>query len=232
MSFYPPLNPKDPTTGEPLLRPPYHDVLYQVPVALLKGALISYDPESQQTGDRIKFQYNPEKLTRSLTPQYEQEAKKKGQVGVKPPKETIDLAIKLQAVDSMIAQSSWFQWQAASRGLLAKLAALELLVYPTSDAITKYRDKLDKATKGAAPASAKPLLFQWGPHRLLPVRLTSISITETLFNIALAPIAGEVSLKLEIDEILEVTGLPYHLLLQNLEDMEDNADYESVTIDS
>lgn len=219
-----PTNPIDQTTGERLNRGPE----FQQPVRLLKGALISYDPETQKTGDRVYFQYNPDQLTRTLTPSYKKD--EEGKLFIGAPGEKIDLTIKLQAVDWMVAKSKKKDLDASGRGLYAQLATLELLVYPESSAISKYQQELASGTKGTVPASAKPLMFQWGPRRLLPVRLSSVTVTETLFNIALSPIVATVKLDLQIESIVDATGLTYDLLYQHVQDMESIAQYESVTI--
>ena len=219
-----PTNPIDATTGERLNRAPD----FQNPVRLLKGALIAYDPETQQTGERVNFQYNPEQLTRTLTPTYKKD--EEGKLFIGAPGEKIDLTIKLQAVDLMVAKSKKQDLEASGRGLYAQLATLELLVYPESSAISKYQQELESGTKGTVPASAKPLMFQWGPRRLLPVRLTSVTVTETLFNIALSPIVATVKLDMEIESITDAMGLTYDLLFQHVQDMESIAEYESVTI--
>lgn len=146
------------------------------------------------------------------------------------PTEKIDLTIKLQAIDRMVAKSKKSQYEDAALGLYAQLATLELLVYPTSAALQQYKTALDSGTKGAVPASAKPLLFQWGPRRLLPVRLTGLTVTETLFNIALAPIAASVKLGLDIESLSKSSGMTYDLLFQHLQDMESIAEYDSVSI--
>ena len=219
-----PSNPIDATTGERLNRAPG----YENPVRLLKGALIAYDPETQQSGDRVKFQYNPEQLSRTLTPTYKKD--EEGKLFIGAPGEKIDLTIKLQAIDLMVAKSKKNDLDAAGRGLYAQLAQLELLVYPESSAISKYQQELTSGTKGTVPASAKPLMFQWGARRLLPVRLTSVTVTETLFNIALSPIVATVKLDMQIESITDATGLTYDLLFQHVQDMESLAEYESVKI--
>ena len=217
-----PTNPVDAKTGEPL----YRSSTYQEPVRLFKGALIAYDAETQKTGERVYFQYNPEQLSRTLTPTYKQD--EEGKLFIGAPGEKIDLTVKLQAVDLMVAKTKKKELEAAGRGLYAQLATLELLVYPESSAISKYEQELRSGKKGTVPASAKPLLFQWGPRRLLPVRLTSVSVTETLFNIALSPIVAEVKLGMEVESILKAAGLTYDLLLQHLQGMEEIAEYETV----
>lgn len=213
--------PTDQKTGEPLNRPPG----FEHPIRLLKGALIAYDPEKQKTLARVSFQYNPEQLSRTFKPNIQQG--RQGEDLIRVPQQTLSTSIRLQAVDRMVAQSKKKKTTEAGLGLYAQLAALELLLYPESKVIEAYRRDLAKGTKGAVPPSAHPVLFQWGPRRLLPVRLTSMEVKETLFNIALSPISAEVTLGMEVEDIHEASGMAYELLSQNLKALEDVAEKET-----
>jgi hypothetical protein len=48
------------------------------------------------------------------------------------------------------------------------------------------------------PPEAPMILFVWGPTRVLPVRITSFSITEEAFDTALNPIRAKVDLTLYV----------------------------------
>jgi hypothetical protein len=47
-----------------------------------------------------------------------------------------------------------------------------------------------------APLAAPLTLFVWGPNRVLPVRLNTLSISEELFDTTLNPIRATVSLNM------------------------------------
>lgn len=219
-----PTYPVDGATGEPLNQGPR----FLQPARFLKGALISYDPDTQKTISRVVFQYNPKELSRSLKPDIKQG--KQGKDLLRPPSQTISTTVQLQAIDRMIAQTKKKQTEKSGLGLYAQLAALELLLYPKSTVIKAYRDDLAKGTKGAVPASAFPVLFQWGPRRLLPVRVTSMEVKETLFNVALSPIAAEVTLSMEVEDIVRAKGMAYTLLYQNLTDLEGTSDADTSSV--
>src|SRR5829696_7881135 len=60
-------------------------------------------------------------------------------------------------------------------------------------------DQLEQAGIIEVLAPEAPLtLFVWGPKRVLPVRLTSFSITEQAFDTGLNPIRASVSLSLSV----------------------------------
>ena len=55
-----------------------------------------------------------------------------------------------------------------------------------------------KASEHAVRPTVPVVLFVWGPGRILPVRVTSFSVEETLFSPSLYPIQATVSLGLEV----------------------------------
>ncbi len=60
------------------------------------------------------------------------------------------------------------------------------------------------------PLSQVPtVLFVWGPGRIVPVRITGLTITEKLYDALLNPIHAEASINLRVltpDELQAVTG--------------------------
>lgn len=42
------------------------------------------------------------------------------------------------------------------------------------------------------------VLFVWGPQRIVPVRVTQLSITETMYDTLLNPIHADVSITLQV----------------------------------
>lgn len=177
------------------------------PIGLLKGALLALHrtmPTPMNT-HVVPFQYNPDTLTRSLTPSY-YEASKDRFTG--PAKQSIDVVVKLEASRSAI--------QAQTVGVLPYLAALELMIYPDSDDLDTYHQDTKSNKMKAVPPLAPRCLFLWGPGRILPVRLTSITSKENLFSPQLSPITAEVTLKMEVYPFEEADSTDYQLLLTHL----------------
>jgi hypothetical protein len=161
---------------------------------LLKGALVTQGAlgGASQT---IAFQYNPETLRRQLQPQMvggEQNDRSQMVRFTGAPIETFTLEIELDSVDA----SGVADVTQASAGVLAQLAALELLAYPTSSSIVSANALLSAGTLEIAPAPAPLTLFVWGSKRVVPVQVTSFDVTEQLFDAALTPIRATVSLSL------------------------------------
>ena len=85
---------------------------------------------------------------------------------------------------------------ATDAGLFPQIAALEALVHPTS-AQLKNQDALASAgTLEIVPIETPLSLFIWSRHRIVPVRVTELSVTEEAFDPNLNPIRAKVSLSL------------------------------------
>lgn len=160
---------------------------------LQKGAIITIGSSSTQS--TISFQYNPESVKRSLQPQMAggDEGQRSQLVRyTDAPVETIDVEIVIDAADQLERSNA----SAIQAGIYPQLAQLELLTYPTSQQIIQNTTLLELGTLEVVPLAAPLALFMWGPNRVLPVRLNSLSITEELFDPNLNPLRANVSLSM------------------------------------
>ena len=164
---------------------------------LLKGGIALLDPKSGSVQQILPLQYNPDTLTRSL--------KIKG-VGadsgdhiealrlVGPPSETIKVEAELDATDKLETGDD----QTVQTGLHATLAALEMMVYPSSAHLLANNDKASGGTLEIVPASTALTVFIFGPRRIVPVRITEFSVTEEAFDPNLNPLRAKISLGLTV----------------------------------
>jgi hypothetical protein len=164
---------------------------------LLKGALVTIDPDAPQTKQVIEFQYNPETMTRRLEPRaMGGEGGDKVEVyrltGV--PRETITLSIEIDATDKLEKEDP----QTLHEGIYPALAALEVLVYPTVESVIENEGLAQQGNIEIIPPEAPLTLLVWGPKRVLPVRITSFSITEEAYATNLCPIRAKVELSLQV----------------------------------
>ncbi len=160
---------------------------------LLKGAIVTVSNFGSQT--TIAFQYNPETVKRSLQPQMAggDEGQRSQVVRyTDAPVETIDVEIMIDASDQL-EQGDPGTLQA---GIYPQLSLLELLTYPSSQQVILNTALLETGTLEVAPLSAPLALFMWGPNRVLPVRLNTLSISEELFDPNLNPLRATVSLNM------------------------------------
>lgn len=164
---------------------------------LQKGAIIGLDPFNP-LASVVVFQYNPDTMTRTLT--VEGAGAEGGAVSgdalriKKPPRENIGVKIVLDATDQLEKADPI----ATSLGIHPQLAALEMLLYPKSvQVITNYALQAAGMIEVVPPESWLTL-FIWGIKRVVPVKLTSFSITETEFDPSLNPIRADVSLGMDV----------------------------------
>jgi hypothetical protein len=166
---------------------------------LLKGGIVLIDPDTATVKRVIALQYSPDTLTRSLA------VKSAGATAgdrsevlrlLGPPVETIKLDVEIDATDQMeIAGAGSTVSQV---GIHPQLAALETLVYPTSNQLISNNNLAQSGTLEIAPMEAPLTLFVWSKNRILPVRITDVSITEEAFDPALNPLRAKVSLGMRV----------------------------------
>lgn len=165
---------------------------------LIKGGIVLLDPESGAVQRIIVLQYNPETVSRTLTPQSaagdgdrSEALRLKG-----PPVETIKLEASIDATDHLEFPSQ--NPNAVQLGIQPQLAALETILYPASSVLQSNHSLASAGTLEITPAVAPLTLLVWGKQRIVPVRITEFSITEEAFDPALNPILAKVSLGLRV----------------------------------
>lgn len=174
---------------------------------LLKGGIVLIDPDTATVRRIISLQYNPDTLTRSLQIQgvstdasggdRSEVLRLKG-----PPIETIKLEAEIDATDQLEFPDQ--NPNAIDAGIQPQLAALEAIVYPTSQQL-QSNNSLEKAgTLEIIPMESALTLFIWSKNRIIPVRLTDFSITEEAFDPNLNPIRAKVSLGMRVLSVDDV----------------------------
>lgn len=164
-----------------------------------KSGIVLIDPESVAVKRIIVLQYNPETLTRTLQIQgvgseggdRSEALRLKG-----PPVETIKLDAEIDAADQLEFPEE--NSAAAQNGIHPQLAALETVVYPTSSQLLENSRLAQSGTLEIAPMRAPLTLFVWSQNRILPVRLTDLTITEEAFDPLLNPIRARVTLGMRV----------------------------------
>jgi len=193
---------------------------------LLKGAIVQFTKTPIiPIPNIIIFQYNPESLSRSLTPYVPAppptgaSASAQGQAGGgKPaapetgasydPTETFTVSLLLDASDALESPES--HPVAFVTGVADRMAALEMLLYPVGDSLLgglvgslsaslSGGVSLSKDAFTKASRTEVPVtLFIWGPGRIVPVRLTSFTVEEQSWNQLLYPTRAKVSVGMKV----------------------------------
>ena len=162
---------------------------------LLKGALIGLDPMNP-LASVVVFQYNPDTMTRKLEPRAVNAEGDRSEAFrlTGAPKETISLSVEIDATDQLEEANPL----ATTMGIYPTLSALEMILYPKSAVVIANTILSLIGTVEIMPVEAPMTLFVWGPQRVLPVRLTSLSITEEAHDPLLNPIRAKVELSLTV----------------------------------
>lgn len=171
---------------------------------LVRGALVQLAEDViGVVPNVIPFQYNPEAMTRKLTPWNPFEVDQTGRGQIAPtaqpfdPKEAITLKIQFDAADQLEESDPI----AAAIGVSDRIAAIEKLLLPSQGLLGDLLGAA-AALAGAPQPPQRPTvpvsLLVWGPGRILPVRVTDYSIDESAFLPSLEPLVVEISLSLEV----------------------------------
>jgi hypothetical protein len=173
---------------------------------LVKGGLVLVDPTTGSVLRIISLQYNPDSISRTLQVQGMSEGADRSEaLRLKgPPVETIKVEAEIDAADQLEFPDQ--NSSVAQTGIFPQLAALELLIYPTSQNLLSNYNLSQAGTLEIAPMEMPLTLFVWSAQRILPVRITDFSITEEAFDPALNPIRAKVSLGMRV---LSVTDLGF-----------------------
>ncbi|MYS89084.1 MULTISPECIES: hypothetical protein [Streptomyces] len=175
----------------------------------IRSGIVLVDPERGTPQRIIVLQFNPDTLERSLSPQSaggsgdsagggsgngdrNEALRLKG-----PAQETWKFTAEIDATDQFEI--------AAPDGIHPQLAVLEMLVQPTSAQLREASRLSKKGTIEISPIEMPLTLFTWGSKRVMPVRLTELSINESAFDVDLNPIRASLSIGLKV---LTVSDLP------------------------
>ena len=179
----------------------------------------------------IVFQINPETITHAWTEAAPPQAPSDPKVKVNPlavtgvPGESFQFTLMLDSDQEQadVATDPVGAGLAIASGVYTRLAALELLQFPTLSPDLRTVGQVSAATRPprmapalldsssqSVPLSQVPVaLFVWGPLRIVPVRVTAFSVTEKLFDALLNPTHAEAQITLTMltpDEVAAVQG--------------------------
>jgi hypothetical protein len=198
-----------------------------MPGKYLKGAFVQFMPTFLvPLPNVVIFQYNPETITHTWTPAVPDTTasgnNKPNPLAVKGlPGESFSFNLAMDANDMIADGSPVAVGLATATGIYSRLAALEMLLYPTgsftsNQLLGSVSSAISSALGGSAPQTdptvpqymMPTVLFIWGPERILPVRLTSLTITEKLYDsLLLNPIHAEAQVGMTVLTPDEVSAL-------------------------
>lgn len=167
---------------------------------ILKGGLVLLDPDrfTVLPNGVIVLQYNPDTLSRTLKIKGAEEGgdRSEGLRLTGPPVETIKLDAEIDATDQLEFPEQ--NTNTVKNGIFPQLAALETIVYPAASTLQNNYNLAQQGILEIMPMMAPLCLFVWSANRIVPVRITDLSITEEAFDPSLNPIRAKVSLGLRV----------------------------------
>lgn len=159
-------------------------------------------------GKVLRFQFNPETITRTRTGKWEPRKKRRGakiaspqevrtasgqgSSGLLAESEQISLRVTFDATEAVLAGRT-----GSRHGILPELAFLELA------SIGREGNEGNRDREKVQPIRPDELLLVLGAERIFPVVLTGLSITEQKFLPTLVPLRAEVELKFNVLEPAE-----------------------------
>lgn len=177
---------------------------------LFKGALAVYESHTPGTEPQLVFfQYNPDSVRRTLArrappaePGSSGGAREDVLRAAGPPVETINLTVSLDATDQLAEPEA--HEATVEHGLHPALAALEMLLYPPALRVQENQQLAEQGEVQVNPEELPLVLLVWGRSRVVPVQVTSFSVTEEAFDPKLNPIRAKVDLGLKVLTYIEL----------------------------
>ncbi|MGH7841775.1 MAG: hypothetical protein ACREQT_09695 [Candidatus Binataceae bacterium] len=190
----------------------------------IKGALVEFmQAFIAPLPNVIVFQFNPETMTHTWTQAApDTSASRQGEqsnpLAVKGgPGESFSFNLAMDAGDVIASGSPAVADIASQSGVYTRLAALEMLLYPVpspaggllgtvsaSVSVSVSAGGVSVSASAGAKGATVPkaqlptVLFVWGRGRILPVRVTTLTISEKLYDATLNPTHAEAQLGLQV----------------------------------
>jgi hypothetical protein len=182
---------------------------------ILKGALVVFGAPVPVPTNLIVFQYNPDSMSRSYrqsAPTGEEAERRRsgGTRRARPPVESFTISVELDAADQLETSNP----VTGLFGVHPALAALELLLFPDSTIVILNKVLAAAGMSMIAQPKTPVVLLVWGLPRIVPVRVTSVSVAEQAYDQALNPIRAKVDLGLQAltEAELREAGPPFDTL--------------------
>lgn len=187
---------------------------------VLKGGIVAYQlPDLFPTV--IVFQYNPDEVSRSIQGRQDSGGGRGDANRVNgPPQETLSFTIEVDAADQL--ERPIENLVTVVNGLHPVIASLEKLLYPSYPVVIA-NEALALAGSAFILGEQAPLaLLIWGPNRVLPVQVQSLSIKEEAFDQLLNPIRvkADMSVKVLTYRDLEISNPGYWVYLASFRQKE------------
>lgn len=163
---------------------------------VMAGALVAVDPTAPLARLAV-FQYNPDEVRRELKPRRPSSGGESASDALRvwgAAVETIQMTVELDATDGLETGDVLTQ----TMGVSGRLAVLEMQLYPTTVQVITRTALTAAGVIEVLPPSGPLAVLVWGPGRVVPVKVDSLSIREQAFDLLLNPIRASVDLALTV----------------------------------
>jgi hypothetical protein len=168
---------------------------------MLRGGLVRIDPAVRTLIDVVVFQYNPDTLTRTIQPRAIG-----GEPGDRlevlrltgPPHETFKFDAEIDATEQLELPGLKANQPVVTEGLLPAIAVLERLITPPAAELLAVDALFDQGMLEVVPMESPLTVLVWGVKRVVPVLVSSLSITEEAFDPNLQPIRVKASIECKV----------------------------------
>jgi hypothetical protein len=190
----------------------------------LRGAFVSFSETFPlPIPNVILFQFNPETMTHTWQPAATGGSAATGATAATPgggasdplavsgpPGESFSFTLALDSNDTIASGDPVTGALAEASGVYTRLAALEMLLFPmpppgggligSISSALGFGGDSSSAPNTPIPAGQLPMvMFIWGPGRILPVKVTTLTTTEKLYDATLLnPTHAEVQVGLKV----------------------------------
>jgi hypothetical protein len=194
----------------------------------LRGALIEFtETFPVPIPNVILFQYNPETMTHTWTPATTNPntpGSTSNPLAITgDPQESFSFTLMMDSNDMIADGEAVETGIATASGVYTRIASLEMLLFPTAPpgggligsvtaalGITGGSSSPDP-TRQVPAAQLPTVLFIWGPGRIVPVRVTALTITEKLYDTTLlnpTHVEAQITLRVLTQEELKYVDGP------------------------
>jgi hypothetical protein len=179
----------------------------------IRSGIVLVDPRLGIPLRVIVMQFNPDTLSRTLTPQTttgESGDRSEALRLTGPAVETWQFDADIDATDQFVRPTP--------NGIQPELALLELLIHPPVTRLIANELLAARGTIEITPIQSPLTLWVWGGKRVLPVRITQLTINETYFDPELNPVRAAVTVEFRVLNSNDLTTgtLGYDLFLAHL----------------
>ncbi len=164
---------------------------------IVKGGIVLVDAKSGRTLTVITLQYNSDNLSRTYEPRnFGEGGQGEALRFTGPAEETLKIEVEIDAADQLEFPDQ--NRDVVENGVQPQLAILESLINPGSEQLNNNNRLASAGTLEIAPMESPMALFVWSKNRVVPVSVTSFSITEEAFDTQLNPIRAKVNLSMKV----------------------------------